>query len=163
MKFLTMTRPTAQGFTLLELLIVILIIGILAGFGYPAYQRHVTETRRSDAYSALSQLANDLEKFYSECGTYPTSASPSNIVGAARSCTVPAGGTLGRAANGDLTQNGYYRLTIDQVPANGQSYRLNATPLGIQLQNDTDCAVLRMTNTGATSASGSNTARCWRR
>jgi type IV pilus assembly protein PilE len=149
-----------RGVTLIELMIVVVIIGILAAISYPSYTRWVTETRRSDANIALSQLANDLEKFYSECGAYTN-----RITNTPRNCTLPAAagaltaGTLGRP--NDLSPSDHYQLSIT-IPAAGQ-YTITATPRGQQLTNDTECATLTLTNTGQTGATGTNTARCWRK
>lgn len=164
---LTMTKTTirqaatsANGFTLIELMIVVVVVAILAAVAYPAYQNQVRESRRSDAHIALSKLANDLEKFRSECGTYPTAAHPGNITGA-RSCV---DGRLGRS---NVSTNGNYALRLDTagagVPAGG--YLLTATAQA-QQANDRDCKTLTITSigtTGATADAGGNTAKCWRR
>ena len=140
----------AAGFTLIELMIAVVIIGILSAVAYPAFQRKAFETRRSDAYIALSQLANDMEKFYSACSAY------TDQITVARNCT-PAG--LGRPNN--LSPNGYYQLAI-ALPAAG-TYSLTATPVaGGKQAGDTECTGFTLTNTGQKSATGSNISRCWR-
>ncbi len=63
-------RRTAAGFTLIELMITVVIIGILAAIAYPSYRNYVTQTRRSDAQIALTQAANQQERFFTEFNWY---------------------------------------------------------------------------------------------
>ena len=160
-------RPGTRGFTLIELMIVVVIIGVLATIAYPSYQNWTTQTRRSDAYTSLSQLANDLEKFYSECSAYT-----SDITSANRSCTAPAGpppGSLGKGATGNLSPNQYYQMSIATagagVPAGG--YLITATARGQQAAKDSTCNTISLDNTGAKSAKNSSsaatTALCWKK
>lgn len=65
-----MKSSRAGGFTLIELMIVVVIIAVLAGIAYPSYQKHMTQTRRSDAQIALTQVASLQEKFYSDCSHF---------------------------------------------------------------------------------------------
>jgi len=144
-------HSTLRGFTLIELMLVVVIIGILAMFAYPAYTRWVVETRRSDAHIALSQLANELEKFYSECGVYTA-----NIAASPRSCDL--GGALARS---NLSPREYYDLSV-ALTGGGTGYTITATPREAQAA-DTDCTSLTLSNTGATGATGANAARCWKK
>ncbi len=63
-------RQRSLGFTLIEVMIVVAIIGILAAIGYPSYQNQVQKTRRADAKASLMELAQGAERFYSQNGTY---------------------------------------------------------------------------------------------
>lgn len=65
-----MMRARYTGFTLIELMITVVIIGILAAIAYPSYQKYMKQTRRSDAQIALTQAASLQEKFYSDCSHF---------------------------------------------------------------------------------------------
>jgi len=58
------------GFTLIEVMIVVVIMSILAAIAYPSYTRYVTQSRRSDAHIVLTRTAAQQEKFFSDCGWY---------------------------------------------------------------------------------------------
>ena len=60
------SRKSNSGFTLIELMVVVVIISILAGIAYPSYKNYTIKSKRSDAYSALTEAATDQEKFYSK-------------------------------------------------------------------------------------------------
>ncbi|WP_320158968.1 type IV pilin protein [Marinobacter litoralis] len=60
----------SQGFTLIELMIVVAIIGIIAAIAYPSYQEYVERTRRGDAKAVLMQFASAMERFYTQNNTY---------------------------------------------------------------------------------------------
>ena len=65
-----MRKSVSHGFTLIELMVTVVIIGILAAIAYPSYQNYTKQTRRSDAQIALTQAANQQEKFFTECNWY---------------------------------------------------------------------------------------------
>jgi len=62
------------GFTLIELMIVVVIITILASVAWPSYQGHVKSTRRADAQGALMGLAQAMEKHFTQNGSYKAAA-----------------------------------------------------------------------------------------
>ena len=59
-------RTTAQGFTLIELMITVAVVGILAAIAYPSYNEHVRKTRRADARAVLLVSAQWMERLHRE-------------------------------------------------------------------------------------------------
>lgn len=145
-------QPGAQngaGFTLLELMIVVAIVGILAAIAFPSYQEHVRKTRRADAQAALMELSQFMERHYTANGKYltATNAAP----------TLP----FTEAPKDGATK--YYDLRFPTGTApTANAYTLEAVPKGA-MTGDV-CGTLTLTNTGAKSqASGQTQATCWRR
>jgi type IV pilus assembly protein PilE len=134
-----------KGFSLIELMVTVAIIGILAGIAYPSYRKSVMRSHRADAIGALSKNAQSMERCYTNNGTY---------VGCATLITI--------------SEHGLYSLAegTGGLATTATTFTAGATPLGSQ-QKDTDCAVLRMSQTGAqTSVNSSGTdssATCWRK
>ncbi|MCP4091353.1 MAG: prepilin-type N-terminal cleavage/methylation domain-containing protein, partial [Gammaproteobacteria bacterium] len=58
----TVNYGKSRGFTLIELMIVVAIVGILAAIAYPSYQEQVRKSRRADANGALLGLANAMQR-----------------------------------------------------------------------------------------------------
>lgn len=135
------------GFTLIELMIVVVVIGILAAIAYPSYQEHVRKARRADAQTALLELAQFMERHYTANGKYLTAANA-------------APGLPFSAAPKDGTTK-YYDLSFSGAPT-ASSYTLSAVPKGA-MAGDT-CGTLTLSNTGAKGqATGATLATCWRR
>ncbi len=102
-----------RGFTLIEMAIVLVVVALLATMAYPSYSAHVARSRRADGKQALLELAQRLERYYTERGTY-------------------AGATLGSSGlYPDVSSGGYYSLTI--VAQNADGFSVRATPRGIQV------------------------------
>ena len=134
-----------QGVTLLELLIVVVVIGILAAIAYPSYTKQVQKTRRAECAGGLVQLANAMERYFTQNNSYLL-ATPLNTLGVA---TCPIDG--GRAT---------YTLTIPVLAAT--TYALRATPTATGGQGNDACGWLQLTNTGVKSAQTGTIATCWR-
>ena len=130
-----------RGFTLIELMIVVAIIAIIFSFAWPSYQEHVRKSRRAEGPVHLLELADRMERFYSDQGTY-------------------AGATLG-PDEADVyvavSENGYYNLAI--TVQDNVSFTVTAAPTTKGNQNDDTCGTFTLTSTGQTSANGS---KCWK-
>lgn len=162
----TMRKYSANGFTLMELMITVVIIGILASIAYPSYTRYVAETRRSDATINLTRIAALQEKFFTQCGVYaialdtPLACGP-NPPNPPRSLI--SGLTAG------VTTDGYYTLTAALGVASDGGYLLTAAPAGTQATADaTKCTNLTINATGKKTAAGTdgnltNGGKCWKK
>ncbi len=71
-----------QGFSLVELMIVIVIIGILAAIGLPMYFNHTYSAKRTEAIAALGSIKSELHYYYVENGVYPTVSESDYVIGA---------------------------------------------------------------------------------
>lgn len=67
------TRPRAHGFTLVEVMIVVAIIGILASIALPSYTQYVVQARRTEAQAVLMELAQRQERYRVNHTSYTTS------------------------------------------------------------------------------------------
>ena len=153
-----------NGFTLIELMIVVAIVGILAGIAYPSYQDSVRKSRRADAKGALMGFANAMERYYTENNTYlgaaGTTATPANT-GAPRIFATKS------PIDGGKT---FYNLTINAPPPptptpapTPTTYTLYAIPTGHQANDK--CGTLTLTETGKkgilNQATGVTVNDCW--
>jgi type IV pilus assembly protein PilE len=131
--------PRPSGFTLLELMISLAVVGILVGIAYPSYQGNVRKSRRSDAADAATAVLQAEESWRANNATY---------------------GTLANINVSATSGGGYYGLALSAV--SGTGYTLSFTPVsGKGQSSDTGCTAMTVTV-----ANGSPTyapAACWSR
>ncbi|MBI3900247.1 MAG: prepilin-type N-terminal cleavage/methylation domain-containing protein [Gammaproteobacteria bacterium] len=96
-----------HGFTLIELMITVVIIGILAAIAFPSYQNQMKKSRRSDAQLILAQVAGLQEKYYSQCSYYAKTPNGTRSCGTAAD---NADSILGLTSTS--SGNGYYTLSL---------------------------------------------------
>jgi type IV pilus assembly protein PilE len=117
-----------KGFTLIELMITVVVIGILASISYPSYTQYMRNTQRTDAQSALTDLANRLEKFYFQCNGYNETATTTYVPITGGSIA----GCNGLGYANTSSPSGYYTLSIDAATVActvTTCYSLTATPV----------------------------------
>ena len=140
------TRRNA-GFTLLELMIVVAAIAILAAIVLPSYQDAVYKGRRADGTTALLDLANRLQRYYSENDTFA-------------SATIAAGNSTTDVLASATSPQGHYTLSFQAQAVN--TYTIQAAPAGAQA-GDTKCGTLTLTSASIRGRSGTepDVSRCW--
>ncbi|MDE2369682.1 MAG: type IV pilin protein [Burkholderiales bacterium] len=142
-------RSRQRGFTLIELMVAVAVIGVLGAVAYPSYLGQIAKSRRSDAKSALLATAQSLERYYSERSTYAGATLGAGCPGnaAAPSCVAPA-------ASG----NGFYTIAITAQSAAG--FTIQATPTGTQAGDA--CGSYTYDQTGTKGVTGAlAAASCW--
>ncbi|GBE08539.1 fimbrial protein precursor [bacterium BMS3Abin11] len=72
MSFPMKMKSDSKGFTLIEVMIVVALIGILAALAYPSFRDSIRKSRRGDAQQGLMEIAQKLENFYARNATYTT-------------------------------------------------------------------------------------------
>lgn len=105
------TMKGKLGFTLIELMVVILIIGILAAIAYPFYSRYVRTAARADAQSQMLKLAGDLERWRAKNLSYAGFTPDEGYASAAGSITAATNATI-YLPKGSTSTNYQYQLAL---------------------------------------------------
>jgi len=138
-------RGCAAGFTLIELMITVAVMGVLAAIAYPSYMRYVARGNRSAAQSFMLEVTSRQERYLLDARQY-----------------APDLPTLGATVPSTVSPN--YTVTITNVTAAPPGYVVQAAPIGGQANNDANCGTLTIDGTGAKAASGpGGVANCWNR
>lgn len=149
------------GFTIIELMIVVAIIGLLAGIAVPGYKEQVNKGKRAEGKAALTAAAARLERFYSQYNCYPSSAA--NCGTAPDSATVLTVAGI-NGFSGDNASAAAYNISITATP---QAFTITAAPR--TPWRDNKCGNLTLSNTGrkwtqsngATDDAGAPISGCW--
>ena len=136
-----MIRSNNTGFTLIEAMIVVAIIGIVSAIAYNSYSSNIIASKRTDARASLQTMATSLEKCKTLYGSYNSA-----------NCSI---------ANGSSTASteGYYDI---KVVSASSTFTLTASPSsGSPQAKDTDCTSLILNNLGQQTGTGANSTQCW--
>ena len=156
-------RPAFEsGFTLVELLVSVAIVGILSALAIPAYKDSVYTARRSVAQFGTMDLANRQEQFYLNNKTYTSDMSN---LGYTAGLVFTSGGDSAVALNSSqalvasTSDERIYFIKIDSASAS--AFSVSAVPQRDQA-DDTECATLTLTSVGARTESGTGmSVDCW--
>lgn len=143
-------RWGGAGFTTIELLIAVVVIGVLAAIAYPTFTDSIRKSRRAEGVSALATLQQAQERFRSNAAAYADAAASLNQSG--------------------VTASGYYAVAVTAASASG--YTATATArTGTSQAADTNCRVLAVRmdrgnlsyGAGASAVDWADPHRCWAR
>ncbi len=132
------TKKSAAGFTLIEIMIVIAIIGIIAAFAYASYTNMIMRSNRSEAKAELMDISQRLQRCYTTLNSYNNKDD----------CAVRAD-----LEDGIVTATDLYEITL---AATATTFTLTATADRAPQTNDTDCLTMTLNHTGARTP-----ADCW--
>ena len=144
----------ARGFTLLELMVVVAIVGILAAIAYPAYNESVVKGRRAQGRTALAELMQQQERYMTQQNTYLT-------------FNTGQAGTPFKVFSGDTLSQAHYTLGAEACPGTGGNLNLNECIRLVATPKVPDAAAgnLRITSTGTKDCTGTAAATspkvCW--
>lgn len=139
-----------KGFTLIELMIAVAIIGIIAAIAFPAFQKSAMKGRRADAKAAITQATQALERCYTQYGVY-------NSPNCTEVTTLTAGTNSAQS---------YYTINFATASSDisATTYKVTATAASTGPQaKDSGCTSMALDNTGRQTSGGSSTdtGSCW--
>jgi len=139
-----LNKRSTRGFTLIELMMVVAVVGVLAAIAYPSYQEQVRKGKRAEGRGALLKGAQMQERYYTTNNKYADGATFPTLFGLASGVSTPIYSADGTAQNNN--PNSAYTITLaaGTTGVTDTSFVLTATPNFV----DTKCGALTLSNTG---------------
>lgn len=143
---LSRNRLQSTGFTLIELMVTVAIVGILASVAYPSYQEYVRKAKRAEGRVAMLQIMQQQERYMTQYNTY--------LAFAANASNIPFKTYSGESSS----KSSYY---IGARACTGQTIQNCVEVFATPQYTDPFITQLTLTSTGVKSCTGSKTSVCW--
>lgn len=145
----SVTAGCSDGFTLIELMIVVAVVAILAAIALPAYQKQIMQSRRTSAKTALFDVTSREEKLYSVTNQYSSTLTDLGYT-ATTTLSVPSSSAA------------YYSVQVNLTGTTTPGTNYTAVAKPINSQSGDACGSYSVTDLGVESNSGgSQTTGCW--
>lgn len=157
----TMTRAARRpaGFTLIEVMIVVVVIAILSAIAYPSYQDSIRKSKRADARAQLMEASQYMQRYYSQNDRFDQSNAATPVAN-----TLPP--ALATAPRGAASGTQDYTVQFQANTLTARDFTLEAVPRTGSLMASDKCGTLRINSVGRRTVSGNSggmTAEtCWR-
>ena len=134
-------NTSEKGFTLIELMIAVAILGIIASIAIPSYFEHVKRTARTEAITSLLDAANKQEQYFVDNREYTS--------------------TIADLGVSTTTESNFYTISV-KVDNDAGTFTFKATPKSGPPLQDTECKTLSISDTGLKTSTGSaDSSTCW--
>ncbi|WP_271464067.1 type IV pilin protein [Acidovorax sp. NCPPB 4044] len=153
----------SQGFSLIELMIVVAIIGLLAAVAYPAYTDSILKGRRAQGRTALAELLQQQERYMTQNNCYLKFTNTTGTL----SATTCAGGTSTdvpfKVFSGDTRSSTAYWLSARECTINNTTADMKTCVLveAVPTKTDSDVGTLQLNSFGQKSCTGNKKQLCW--
>lgn len=134
------------GFTLIELMIVVVIVGLLFGIAFPNYQQQTRDARRADATAVLMESRQQMEREYAKRYTYANATAGA-----------PGTATISNQSPSDQGATAYYDIALSNLSQT--TFTITAAPVGSQAADA--CGALTINQAGVKTVGGSTVDDCW--
>lgn len=143
------------GFTLIEVMIVVAIVGILTAIAYPSYQEYVRKSKRADARTQLLEAAQYMQRFYSQNDRF-------DLVNDGGSTAVDLPAPLKTVPRGSAAGEQDYNISLKSVDS--RTFTLQAVPAAGSMMASDKCGTFQINNVGQRTLDGATATveSCWK-